>query len=260
MAVRRVVTVILGALLLALCSMVMLGANDPLIDESVGLTALSNDPIIIGPIDPPFPIRPFPKPFPRPWPFPHPVPPLPLPVPAPIPTPDPGPEPGDTGGLPGPGREGDPEWGNSYGFVPLGDGNSIGWLQVIGTYAETGELAVQLVNPTNEPIRGGLQVLVGLAYTLGWFPDDVTEFAAGEYVPVDLAPGESELHILGHVRQSGLDLMAGILETLYTGYDDPEPDTDYACLGLLTATSDGKWVPWENLYVPVIEEYVDPSN
>lgn len=260
MSVRSKLAMIVGVLTIIGVGAAVQCAQEPPIGGGGALCFLAL-PSPVLPINPPHPIepgpiRPFPKPIPRPWPFPHPFPPLPLPLPIPVPDPEPGPPPDGTGGAPGDGTEG---WGSSYSFVPLGGGDSAGWVQVTGTYTEAGEVAVVFSNPSEEPIHGGLQVVAALAYTQGWYPDYVTEFADGEYVPVDLGPGESQLHVLGRVGQGGLDLLGEVLATLYTAYNDPEPGTDYVCLGVLTAVID-EWVPWVNLYVPILEPYVDASS
>lgn len=230
---------------------------------------LKKDPIII-PI-PPLP-RPLPRPLPIPWPFPlpmpprpkpfpFPIPPLPKPVPGPDPEPEPSPAPGTPPGdeSPGGGRDGVPGWAKSFGLVPLFHGELAGWLQVTGTYTEEGELALILANPEEVPIYGGLRVAAGLAYDQAWIAEAATHFATGEYVPVDLRPGEAQLHVLGRVGQSVIDILAEMRSTLYTGYEDQEPDTDYVCIITYTASPDQEWTVWEYLYVPIVPEYVEPE-
>lgn len=259
MIYRALRIVLICLLTVAVLGTVMTGFAD----DKQGIVIARDDPIIIPrpPLPTPVPIWPRPLPLPiRPFPIPLPIRPRPIPIPIPKPIPSPAPEPDPA--LPlepevagGGAREEDPLWAQSYVFVPLFDGQAAGWVQVVGTYTADGELAVLLINPQETPVQGDLKVVAGLSYNQGWLADSATQFAELVCIAVALQPREYQLHVLGRIERSNLDVLQEMLVMFYTGYQDPEPDVEYACLLAYAADATSAWMFWDAIYVPVVADF-----
>lgn len=103
---------------------------------------------------------------------------------------------------------------------------------------DDGSVTLTVMNVGDGPAAGPLGVKAGLSYTAAgsfkWVPESVTQFYKDTLGAVALEPGKALVVTvaLPEVPQWAIDAFKDMITRWWTGYKDPEPETDYIGIGI----------------------------